>query len=195
MRRRTVQPEIRSFVSSLRSRTRHRSKTKKWELFRRVQRFWQLKVWTQRHWRGEKLRCNFLARKSAKFFANTKVHIFGKEKCKTHRQFQRYLGDVTSISLSLSLSVSLSLSPSAPHAQYRKRFRDSYNKQAFHSIARQVQYTWFIWSHRISHCFAAEKGHVGCSACSLLSHVTFDPCAVPISPFSLSPCPYRQTVF
>ena len=29
----------------------------------------------------------FLARKSAKLFANTKVHIFGKEKCKTHRQF------------------------------------------------------------------------------------------------------------
>ena len=32
------------------------------------------------------------------------------------------------LSLSLSLSVSLSLSPSAPHAQYRKRFRASYNK-------------------------------------------------------------------
>ena len=30
--------------------------------------------------RGEKLRCTFLARKSAKLFANTKVHIFGKEK-------------------------------------------------------------------------------------------------------------------
>ena len=83
-----VQPEIRSFVSSLRSRVTpfDRSKTKKWELFRRVQRFWQLKVWTQRHSRGEKLRCNvwqgkvqnsspilrctFLARKSAKLIAN-----------------------------------------------------------------------------------------------------------------------------
>ena len=29
----------------------------------------------------------FLARKSAKLFANTEVNIFGKEKCKTHRQF------------------------------------------------------------------------------------------------------------
>ena len=57
------------------------------ELFRRVQRFWQRKVWTQRHSRGEKLRCKFLARKSAKLFANTKVQIFGKEKCKTRRQF------------------------------------------------------------------------------------------------------------
>ena len=55
-----------------------------------------------------KLRCNFLARKSAKFFANTKVQIFGKEKCKTHRQFQRFLGDVTSVSPSLYLSLSLS---------------------------------------------------------------------------------------
>ena len=53
-------------------------------------------------------RCKFLARKSAKLFANTKVHIFGKEKCKTHRQFQRYFGDVTSVSLSLSLCISLS---------------------------------------------------------------------------------------
>ena len=51
-------------------------------------------------------RCNFLARKSAKLFANTKVLIFGKEKCKTHHQFKRYLDDVTSVSLSLYLSLS-----------------------------------------------------------------------------------------
>ena len=57
------------------------------ELFRRVQRFWQRKVWTQRHSREEKLRCTFLARKSQNIFANTKVQIFGKEKCKTHHQF------------------------------------------------------------------------------------------------------------
>ena len=57
--------------------------------------------------RGE-TKVHFLARNSAKFFANTKVQIFDKEKCKTHRQFQRYLGDVTSISLSLSLCISLS---------------------------------------------------------------------------------------
>ena len=35
---------------------------------------------------------------------------FGKEKCKLLRQFQRYWGDVTSVSLSLSLSLSVSLS-------------------------------------------------------------------------------------
>ena len=33
--------------------------------------FWQRKVWSQRPSRGEKLRCNFLARKCAKLFANT----------------------------------------------------------------------------------------------------------------------------
>ena len=60
------------------------------ELFRRAQRFWQQKVWSQRPSRGEKLRCKFLARKSAKLFANTKVEIFGKERCKIHRQFQRF---------------------------------------------------------------------------------------------------------
>ena len=86
-----------------------RSKEKNLELFRRVQRFWQRKVRSQHHSRGEKVRCIFLARRSAKFFANTKVQIFDKEKCKTHRQFPRYLGDVTSVSLSLCLSVSLSL--------------------------------------------------------------------------------------
>ena len=51
------------------------------------------------------LRCTFLARKNAKLIAN----------------FSCYLGDVTSVSLSLYLS----LSSSAPHAQYRKRFRAS----------------------------------------------------------------------
>ena len=62
-----------------------------WELFRRVQRFWQRKVRTQRHSRGEKLRCKFLAKKCAKFFANTKVQIFGKEKCKTQRPISALL--------------------------------------------------------------------------------------------------------
>ena len=61
---------------------------------------------------------NFLAKKSAKLFANAKVHVFGKEKCKTHRQFQRDNGDVTSVSLSLSLSLSLSVSLSLSHRVY-----------------------------------------------------------------------------
>ena len=51
------------------------------------------------------LRCTFLARRSAKLIA---------------------YGDVTSVFLSLYLS--LSLSPNVPHAQYRKRFRASYNE-------------------------------------------------------------------
>ena len=54
-----------------------------------------------------KMRCKFFGKESAKLFANTKVHIFGKEKCKTHRQFSATM--VTSLP-SFSLSVSLSLS-------------------------------------------------------------------------------------
>ena len=37
--------------------------------------------------RGETEVQIFLARNSAKLFVNSKVHILGKEKCKTHRQF------------------------------------------------------------------------------------------------------------
>ena len=48
-----------------------------------VQIFWQGKALNS----SPILRCTFLARRSAKLFANTKVHIFGKKKCKPHRQF------------------------------------------------------------------------------------------------------------
>ena len=58
------------------------------------------------------LRCTFLARRRAKLIANFSATM------------------VTSLpSFSLSLCISLSLSPNVPHAQYRKRFRASYNKQ------------------------------------------------------------------
>ena len=103
-----------------------------WELFRRVQRCWQGKVWTQRHSRGEKLRCKFLARKSAKLFANTKckflarksAKLFANTKCKfLARKSAKLIANfsvkmVTSLpSFFLYLSLSLSLSPSVPHAQ------------------------------------------------------------------------------
>ena len=79
------------FGASIPCHARHLTEAnEEWEVFLRVQRFWHRKVWTQRLSRGEKLRRKFLARKSAKFFANTEVQIFGKEKCKTHRQFQRH---------------------------------------------------------------------------------------------------------
>ena len=56
-------------------------------------------------------RCKFLARKSAKLLANSKVHIFGKEKCKTYRNLSATkVTSLPSLSLSLCLSVSLSLS-------------------------------------------------------------------------------------
>ena len=54
------------------------------------------------------------------------MRIFGKEKCKFIANFSATM--VTSLpSLSLCLYLSLSLSPKVPHAQYRKRFRASYN--------------------------------------------------------------------
>ena len=49
---------------------------------------------------------------------------FGKGKCKFIANFSVIM--VTSLP-SLSVSLSLSLSPKVPHAQYRKRFRASYN--------------------------------------------------------------------
>ena len=62
-----LQPEIRSFALLLRSPVNHAMwQCEECELFRKVQRFWQRKVWTQRHSRGEKLRCKFLGKKKRK---------------------------------------------------------------------------------------------------------------------------------
>ena len=52
------------------------------------------------------------------------VRIFGMEKCKLIANFSATM--MTSLP-SISLSLSVSLSPSVLHAQYRKRFRASYN--------------------------------------------------------------------
>ena len=92
---------------------------------------------------------NFLARKSAKLVANTKVHIFGKEKCKTSATM------VTSLpSFSLSLSLCISLSPNVPHAQYRKRFRASYNMSTT-SLPEQIQWkTLHIWWRELLNCWS-----------------------------------------
>ena len=64
------------------------------------------------------------------------VRIFGKGKCKFIANFSAIMvTSLPSISLSLSLSlcISLSLSPKVPHAQYRKRFRASYNTVVYNS--------------------------------------------------------------
>ena len=83
--------------------------------------------------KSAKLFANFsvLARKSANFFAN-----FSATKVTSLPSF--------SLSLSLSLSLYLSLSPSAPHAQYRKRFRASYNTLSILiSLTRQMHLACF----------------------------------------------------
>ena len=73
-----------------------------------VQIFWQGKAQNS----SPILRCTFLARRSAKLIANFSATM---------------VTSLPSFSLSLSLCISLSLSPNVPHAQYRKRFRASYN--------------------------------------------------------------------
>ena len=60
------------------------------------------------------LRCTFLARRPANLIANFSATM---------------VTSLPSFSLSLSVSLSLSLSPNVPHAQYRKRFRASYNTE------------------------------------------------------------------
>ena len=58
--RKTVQPKIRSFALLLRSPVNHAIwQCEECEPFRKMQRSWKRKVWTQRHSRGEKLRCKF----------------------------------------------------------------------------------------------------------------------------------------
>ena len=73
-----------------------------------VEIFWQGKAQNS----SPILRCTFLARRSAKLIANFSAIM---------------VTSLPSFSLSLSLSLYLSLSPNVPHAQYRKRFRASYN--------------------------------------------------------------------
>ena len=63
------------------------------------------------------------------------MRIFGKGKCKFIANFSATM--VTSLP-SLSLCLYLSLSPKVPHAQYRKRFRASYNKKNAHGQRRAI---------------------------------------------------------
>ena len=87
-----MQPEIRSFVSVLRSPVTpfDRSKTKNVNCFEEHNVFGNRESVISPPFKRGETDVQFLARKSAKLFANTKVDIFGKERCKIHRQFQRF---------------------------------------------------------------------------------------------------------
>ena len=83
MRRRTVQPEIRSFVSVPRSPVKpfDRGKTKSANFTKNRNCFEECNVFG--NGKCELSAINIFKR------GETKVQIFGKEKCKTHRQVQR----------------------------------------------------------------------------------------------------------
>ena len=133
-----MQPEIRSFVSVLRSPvTPFDRSDKKCDLFRRVQRIYvQRKCELSAIQEGSpRKRCKFLARKSAKLFANTKVHILARRSAKLIANFSAT--KVTSLpSHSLSLCISLShrahlthnigSASALPIINYRKRGSASY---------------------------------------------------------------------
>ena len=109
--------------------------------------WWPLREGRDGKCEGRNEKCEFLARESVS--SSPIVRIFGKGKCKFIANFSATM--VTSLpSLSLSLCLYLSLSPKVPHAQYRKRFRASYNKGSasalpiihFRRINRQAAYRW-----------------------------------------------------
>ena len=97
--------------------------------------FWQRKVWTSapqwwdRKCEGRNEKCDFLARESVN--SQQLCEFLAWESVNSSpvlaRQWWRHFR--LSLFLSLSLYLSLSLSPSVPHAQYRKRFRASYNRE------------------------------------------------------------------
>ena len=86
--------------------------------------WWPLREGRDGKIEGRNEKCEFLARESVR--SSPIVGIFGKGKCEFIANFSATM--VTSLpSVSLCISLSLSLSPKVPHAQYRKRFRASYN--------------------------------------------------------------------
>ena len=131
MRRRTVQSKVRSFVSVLQSPVTpfDRSKTKKGNCSESATFGNGRCEWTQPHSRGEKLRCNFLAGKSAQSSPILRCKFLARkvQNSSSISALLKWRHVRLTLSLSLSLSLCISLSPSAPHAQYRKRFRASYN--------------------------------------------------------------------
>ena len=88
--------------------------------------WWPLREGRDGKCEGRNEKWEFLARESVS--SSPIVRIFGKGKCKFIANFSATIvTSLPSLSISLSVCISLSLSPKVPHAQYRKRFRASYN--------------------------------------------------------------------
>ena len=98
--------------------------------------WWPLREGKDGKCEGRIEKCEFLARESVS--SSPIVRIFDKGKCKFIANFSATMvTSLPSFSLSLSLYLSLSLSPKVPHAQYRKRFRASYNYVSCYSVIIQ----------------------------------------------------------
>ena len=88
--------------------------------------WWPLREGRDGKCEGRNEKCEFLARESVS--SSPIVRIFGNRKRKFIANFSATMvTSLPSLSVCLYLSLSLSLSPKVPHAQYRKRFRASYN--------------------------------------------------------------------
>ena len=116
--------------------------------------WWPLREGRDGKCEGRNEKCKFLARESVS--SSPIVRIFGKGKCKFIANFSATM--VTSLpSLSLSLCISLSLSLSlcltkVPHAQYRKRFRASYNIFIESNFSGSVGLSKFVLNFLNFHC-------------------------------------------
>ena len=174
MKRRTVQPEIRSFDSVLWSSVTpfDRSKTKNANRFKDCNAFGNGKCELSAIQEGRK-RCKFLAKKvqnSSPIL--TSIFLQGKVQNSPPisallrwRHFSLFL----SLSLCISLSLSLSLSPSAPHPQYRKRFRASYNKWKSNTlITNKLKF----WSTFCGFCSLQKKSNL-CGSVEYPKHRSF----------------------
>ena len=130
--------------------------------------WWPLREGRDGKCEGRNEKWEFLARESVS--SSPIVRIFGKGKCKFIANFSATM--VTSLpSLSVSLSLFRSLSPKVPHAQYRKRFRASYNNADW-------SYGPFLASRLYAKLCVIWKDRVVVGPASNFQEMLFSVCAI-----------------
>ena len=99
----------------------------KCELIANFSATWPLREGRDGKCEGRNEKCEFLARESVSWLCEFLARESVNSSPILARQWWRHFRLSLSLSLSVCISLSLSLSPKVPHAQYRKRFRASYN--------------------------------------------------------------------